>query len=54
MRLLARILMAAFAAVMLAVPSVAQEAKGDWEGALQVNPTIKLRLAVHIVAEPDG
>jgi len=42
------------AALWLAVSAAAQEAKGDWEGALQVNPTVKLRLAIHINAGADG
>jgi len=54
MRLLARILMPVLAALFLAIPGAAQEAKGDWEGTLQVNPAIKLRLAVHVTAATDG
>ena len=54
MRQLQRLLAVIFAAFLLAAPSAAQEAKGDWEGVLQVNPTMKLRLAIHIVAGADG
>ena len=54
MRQLQRIVAVMFAALLFAASAAAQEAKGDWEGTLQVNPTIKLRLAVHIVAGADG
>jgi len=54
MRQAAKSLGLAFAALLLAVPGMAQEAKGDWEGTLQVNPTIKLRLAIHIAAGADA
>jgi len=54
MRQLQRILAVLFAAFLLAAPGAAQEAKGDWQGTLEVNPTVKLRLAIHVAADADG
>ncbi len=39
---------------LLAQPALAEDAKGDWTGALVVTPTASLRLAVHIQAGPNG
>ena len=41
-------LIAACAALTLAAPATAQDIKGDWIGALEVSPTVKLRLALHV------
>ncbi|MEN2792167.1 serine hydrolase [Sphingomonas oligophenolica] len=32
----------------------AQDARGDWAGTLEVNPTVKLRLALHIAVSDSG
>jgi CubicO group peptidase (beta-lactamase class C family) len=40
--------------ILLPVAASAQDAKGDWTGTLQVNVSVKLRLAVHIAAAESG
>jgi len=40
--------------MLLPAATAAQEAKGDWAGTLQVNPSVKLRLAVHIAVAEGG
>lgn len=46
-------LIAACSALTLAAPATAQDIKGDWLGALEVSPTAKLRIVVH-VTEVEG
>lgn len=43
-----------FAAALLAAPAAAQEARGDWQGTLQVTPQQALPLVIHIRDGEDG
>lgn len=42
------------ATIMFPQTAIAAEATGDWAGTLEVNASLKLRLAVHIEAADDG
>ena len=40
--------------VVMASAAAAQEVAGDWDGALTIGGGMTLRLALHVVHEPDG
>lgn len=54
MKRIATYVLALFGLTLLAVPGLAQVGRGDWEGTLEVSPSARLKLAVHIAPGSDG